>query len=189
MRWKVALPALSRDIMVTPRSKLLQWQLMIVAIWVIFTLLAFGYFIADKLVDFDKQGKLKAVTKQQLSSSLNVYLKDAGQDSENTILHFSQANCQCQQVSQSHIQGLDKIALANEFNVINVRLDGHHFIPATPSVAIVNRDGGIIYFGPYGSGLACSQTSGYAQTMLKNFLKGYEASFIVKQASGCYCQV
>ena len=59
-----------------------------------------------------------------------------------------------------------------------------------PGMAVsVVHNGEVVYFGPYGAGLACSQTSGYAQTILNNFIKGYAANFIIKNAKGCYCKV
>ena len=58
-------------------------------------------------------------------------------------------------------------------------------IPSTPSVAFADKKGGILYFGPYGLGLGCSDTVGYAKTMLGNYLKGYSANILVKDAKGC----
>ncbi|WP_413699741.1 DUF6436 domain-containing protein [Psychromonas sp. KJ10-10] len=70
-----------------------------------------------------------------------------------------------------------------------MELGEHNIIPSTPSVAIISNMGEVIYYGPYGQGIACSQTAGYAQTMLKNYLKGYIGNVVIKDAKGCYCSL
>lgn len=181
MRWRVILSVSNNN------SK--KWQVTIVTVWISFTVIAFAYFISNKLVDFDIANKLKGIGHQQLAISFFPYLDPVLKDVGNTILHFSQQNCSCQQYSEQHIEDINKIATENEFNVINIVVNEHHLIPATPSIAILNRLGEIIYFGPYGQGFACSQTTGYAQTMLNNAIKGYQANLIITEANGCYCQV
>ena len=170
-------------------NKLTKFQLTIVIVWLSFTVAAFIYFVSAKLVSFDFENKLEGIGHQQLATSLKPYIKPMLQGIEPTVLHFSKPNCDCQKHSEPHIQDINKIATENEFNIIKVVINEHNMIPATPSVAIIDALGEIIYFGPYGQGLACSQTSGYAQTILNNFLKGYTANIIIKEAKGCYCRV
>lgn len=164
-------------------------QLAIVLVWITFTIAAFGYSITDKLVSFDNGRKLQGIEHQQLATYLKPFIEPISNNKGNTVLHFSQNNCDCQKASDRHIQDIDKIATNNSFNVINVVISEHDIIPATPSVAIIDKEGAVVYFGPYGQGLACSQTFGYAQTILNNFLKGYSANIIIKEAKGCYCTV
>ena len=170
-------------------SKLTKWRLTIVFIWISFTVAAFIYLVRDKLVSFDLENKLAGINHLQLGITLKPYLDSVLAGKGNTVLHFSQPNCDCQQYSEAHIQDINKIATDYEFTIIKVVLKEHNIIPATPSVAIIDVLGEIIYFGPYGQGLACSQTSGYAQTMLNNFIKGYKANIIIREAKGCYCRV
>lgn len=153
--------------------------------WLGITVAAFSYFINNRLVSFDANEKLAAVDHQQLAKSLTQYAELG----TNTVLHFSQPNCQCQQYSTAHIQDLTKLAKSNNFNVKNITINQHALLPATPSVAILDSVGNVVYFGPYGEGLACSQTSGYAQTILNNFVKGFAANLVIKSAQGCYCEV
>ncbi len=185
MKWRIILPVSSK--------KQTRFHLAIVIVWLTFTVAAFTYFISDRLVKFDFDNKLKNINHQQFASSLKPYIKafQQNQNIGNTVLHFSKLNCKCQKYSEQHIQDINKIALENKFNIINVVVDDDEYnsIPATPSIAIMTTMGEIIYFGPYGQGLACSQTSGYAQTVLKNFIKGYNANMIIKDAKGCYCRV
>ncbi|GAW96869.1 MULTISPECIES: DUF6436 domain-containing protein [Colwellia] len=170
-------------------NNLTKFQFTIIIIWLSFTVAAFYYFVMNKLVSFDVDNKLLGIGHQQLATLLTPYIAPGRQGVGNTVLHFSQPNCDCQQYSKAHIQDINLIASDNEFTIIKVVIHEHKIIPATPSVAIFDAQGDIIYFGPYGQGLACSQTSGYAQTMLNNLIKGYKAHIIIKEAKGCYCSV
>jgi hypothetical protein len=167
----------------SPKPKL---QLTIVIIWLSFTIAAFIYLVSEKLVHFDLEKKLDGIDHMQLAAALQSF---EGALQSNSILHFSKKNCDCQQYSAAHIQDIDKLATDNDFSITNIVVDEHDYIPAAPSVAIIDKLGEIIYFGPYGQGLACSQTSGYAKTMLNNYIKGYTANIIIKEAKGCYCRV
>lgn len=162
-----------------------KFQFWLLALWLTFTVLAFSYFIQNKLTDFDAENKLENITHQQLAPYLLSFA--TSDDSGNKIIHFSKKNCDCQKTSEAHIQEINHIALENDFKIINVELTEHDIIPATPSIAVLNQSGEVVYYGPYGQGIACSQTAGYAQTILKNFLKGYESHFVITKAKGCYC--
>jgi len=81
------------------------------------------------------------------------------------------------------------MATNNDFNVINKTLTSDSLIPSTPSIAIIDDNGNTLYFGPYGEGIGCSQTGGYAKTMLNNYILGYSDQLIVTSAKGCYCLV
>lgn len=175
--------------MLVSNKSVTKTQIAIVIAWLSFTVAAFGYAISDKLVNFDFSNKLQGIEHKQLASYMKPYLDPLMKNVGNTVLHFSKPNCDCQKTSEQHIQEINKLASDNSFNIVNVVINQHEIIPSTPSVAIMDNEGGVVYFGPYGQGLACSQTSGYAQTMLNNFLKGYSANMIVKEAKGCYCEV
>jgi hypothetical protein len=185
VKWRIILPVSSKS-----RTR---FHLAIVIVWLSFTVAAFTYFISDRLVKFDFENKLENINHQQLARSLKPYVKVFQKNKKigNTVVHFSKSNCKCQKYSEQHIQDINKIAIENEFNIINVVVGNgkYNIIPATPSVAIMTTMGEIIYFGPYGQGLACAQTLGYAQTVLNNFIQGYNANIIIKDAKGCYCRV
>lgn len=175
--------------MLALNSHITKTQFAIVFVWLSLTIAAFAYFINDRLVSFNFDDKLNGIEHQQLAIALKPYAAAFADNKANTVLHFSQPNCKCQQYSKGHIEDINKIAEEYKFNVANITLTEHLIVPATPSIAILNNLGKVIYFGPYGEGLACSQTSGYAQTILNNFIKGYAANFIIKDAKGCYCKV
>ena len=183
--------------MLALNSKLKKRHLTIVVVWILFTVLAFAYFTKQRLVNFDSDNKLQGVDHLQLANYLKNYTSSEtiglgdGLDNSlgNRVIHFSKPNCACQQFSQEHISDLNKMAEANHFSVVNVVVEQDNLIPATPSVAILDADGDVIYYGPYGQGLGCSQTSGFAQTMLNNFVKGFSANIIIREAKGCYCSL
>lgn len=156
----------------------------IIVIWLAVTIAAFAYFIDSKLVDFNDNNKINYLDRDKLANSLKQYVEPTNRS---TILHFKQPNCPCQQFSEAHIKDINDIASANNFNVKSIIIEGNALLPATPSMAILNNLGEVVYFGPYGEGLACSQTTGFAQSMLTNFIKGYSANLIIKDAKGCYC--
>jgi hypothetical protein len=176
-------------ILLASNNKITKLQLLILIIWLVFTISAFGYFITGKLASFDSNEKLKGVGYQELSTSLATYSAQIGNKAKHSILHFSTPSCECQKYSDTHIQEINKLAAKYDFNIKNINIDKHDFIPSTPSIALVNDSGEIVYFGPYGQGLACSQTAGYAKTILNNYLKGYSANIVIKEAKGCYCSV
>jgi hypothetical protein len=176
-------------VLLASNNKITKLQLSILITWLVFTIFAFGYFITDRLTSFDSNEKLKGVDYQRLSTFLAPYSAQIGNKAKHSILHFSTPSCDCQKYSHAHIQEINKLAAKYDFNIKNINIDEHDVIPSTPSIALLNESGEIVYFGPYGQGLACSQTAGYAQTILKNYLKGYSANIVIKEAKGCYCSV
>ncbi|TYK65116.1 DUF6436 domain-containing protein [Colwellia echini] len=181
----------------TSNSSIPKFQLGIIFIWLSFTVVAFAYFSTEKLVRFDEDKKLVNVDYEAFSSYLSAYseAKDTNEalptsnNKYHTVLHFSTPNCDCQKYSDKHIKDINKLAVEHSFIVKNIVLHKDTLIPSTPSIALLDDSGVVIYFGPYGQGIACSQTSGYAQTMLNNYIKGYSANIVIKEAKGCYCKV
>lgn len=166
-----------------------KFQFGVLVLWLSFTILAFNYFIQNSLVHFDSENKLVNIEHQDFIPHLISLSEQIDNDTSNTIVHFSKANCNCQKKSEAHIVDINKTAIANGFNIIDIVLDKHDIIPSAPSIAIIGNAGELLFFGPYGQGIACSQTFGYAQTILNNYLKGYSSNTLIKDAKGCYCTV
>lgn len=162
------------------------FQILLLVIWLAFTCLAFVFFTVERLIPFDANQKLLNVGVDAFESHVLEGLTD---DYRNSVIHFSKTNCQCNKASAQHISSLDRVAGQAGFKTKTVIIEQHKYIPAAPSVAIVDKAGELVYFGPYGEGLGCNDVEGYAQTVLNNYLKGFESSFIVSDAKGCYCQV
>ena len=107
----------------------------------------------------------------------------------NTIIHFTSENCACTQFSEAHKTSINNKAQADGFTVLNIHLPRHAqtVIPSTPSIVIISEIENLLYFGPYSTGLACSETNGYIETVLQSYAKGYDANLIIDDAKGCYC--
>jgi len=157
----------------------------------VFTLVAAIYFISGRLVTFDPAGKLFGQRGKTVIQQLKVIPELQHVDLSNTIVHFTSDHCSCTQYSEDHKRDINQQAGLDGFNVINIHLPAHleSIIPSTPSILIVNKDEDLLYFGPYSIGLACSASNGYVETVMQNYAKGYSASLIMNDATGCYCNL
>jgi hypothetical protein len=157
--------------------------------WLIGTIVAAAYFISGRLQPFDPELKLSTKNSIALLEQLNEIDQLKGVDVNNTIIHFTSDDCSCTQFSHDHKQSINLQADIDGFKVINVNLPDHvaSLIPSTPAILIIGQEKTLLYFGPYSIGLACTQSNGYVETVLQNYAKGYAASLIINDASGCYC--
>lgn len=158
--------------------------ILIVVSWCIFTLAAFTLFNFQRLQFFDPKGKVKNMTTSQFEKRL---VKVLPVKMPKTLVHFSQTDCECNKASQRHIEQLNKSARENLYHIENIEIKASSFIPSTPSIAIIDEFGSLAYFGPYGEGLDCAQTNGFAFTVFNNLLQGFSSELIVELAQGCYC--
>lgn len=161
----------------------------ILVLWLSCTYAAFVYVVNKQLVDFDPSGWLaKAqpqIVKNRLQSSLAIDTQGK------SVVHFTQANCDCQQFSARHVESINQMASKAKFNISQIELTAESasnaMIPSTPAIAII-ENGELVYLGPYGAGVGCSEVSGFAQTVLNNLIKGFSDKILISQAKGCYCQ-
>lgn len=161
------------------------FQISILISWLIFTFIGFMYFTFERLSEFDPNGVLKNISRNQFTQSfLDEKIAMSG---SNTIIHFYQTDCACNNSSETHIQQLNDVATKNNYSFVSLEVDNALLVPSTPSVAIINETNELVYYGPYGEGLGCSQTNGFALTVMNNHLLGYSANLIVQSAKGCYC--
>lgn len=162
------------------------------SVWFI-SILALLYFFADQgLVPFDPEGHLvtqvnddhfEAHFKRELGLSEGI---------ANTVVHFKQAACACNHVAQEHIDSVKTLAIENGFTnktLDNVDPKNFRYIPATPAIAVFNRDGELSYFGPYSAGFSCSPGNGLVEAFLKNTVSDQFGSTVISQVNGCYCPV
>ena len=160
-------------------------------LWLIFTLIAAIYFIQNRLAQFDPELNLNGNSRYSLISQIRELELLKETDLSNTIIHFTSNDCSCTQYSVDHKLSIDKIAKRDGFKVININLsqDLHTIIPSTPAILIVDKQQELLYFGPYSVGLACSESNGYVETVLKNYAKGYHSNLIISDVKGCYCNL
>ncbi|NVK25147.1 MAG: hypothetical protein HWE10_09485 [Gammaproteobacteria bacterium] len=167
-----------------------QW--LITGTWFVFTLICFVYLTFDRLIAFDPQDKLTNISPDVFQQKLVDINKDllGIEPKKGIILHFQQNDCACNVSSEAHVNALKELAQMHtvEFRNIDPTLIPD-IVPSTPSVAILDDNGQLVYFGPYGEGLDCSQTDGFALTVFNNYLKGFSASLLISDAEGCYCNI
>ncbi|WP_178081720.1 DUF6436 domain-containing protein [Pseudomonas sp. FFUP_PS_473] len=66
-------------------------------------------------------------------------------------------------------------------------LPGAEQLPASPAVAIWDRDGKLAYFGPYSEGATCNSSNSFIEPILQALSQGRSVSATHTLAVGCYC--
>lgn len=158
----------------------------IVAIWLIYTMFSFVIVSKERLVEFDKYGVLANYDHQQIGALLAEEFAD-NDSLQGAVLHLGRDNCSCSQFTESHVLSLAKMAEEHQLTNLYKKPSKNSVVYSTPAVAIFDNEQQLIYFGPYGQGIGCSETAGFAQTVLSNYVKGYDAAVIISSAKGCYC--
>lgn len=158
-------------------------------IWLVFTFVSAGYFISKRLAPFDPQQSLKGVSNAQFLSQLVSSYNLQGVTGKAALIHFISEDCHCTQFSENHKADINKLAASLGFNILQIVVTADGPIPSTPSIAIISATQQLLYYGPYSTGLACSESNGYVEMVLQNYAKGYPAKLMVTDSDGCYCQL
>ncbi|WP_342623869.1 DUF6436 domain-containing protein [Pseudomonas alkylphenolica] len=66
-------------------------------------------------------------------------------------------------------------------------LPGAEHLPASPGVAIWDRQGKLAYFGPYSEGATCNSSNSFIEPILLALSQGRAVSATHTMAVGCYC--
>lgn len=66
-------------------------------------------------------------------------------------------------------------------------LPGAEHLPASPAVAIWDRDGRLAYLGPYSEGAVCTADNSFIEPVLEALLEGRPVHSAGSLAVGCYC--
>lgn len=67
------------------------------------------------------------------------------------------------------------------------RLPGAEQLPASPAVAIWDRQGRLAYFGPYSEGATCNSGNSFIEPILEALAAGRPVDATHTLAVGCYC--
>lgn len=110
--------------------------------------------------------------------------------SQAMVVHFVDPDCPCTRFSELHIEQLEQQWQAVQFKTVTVggvgemnrRLEG--YIPASPAVAMWDRDGVLQYFGPYTAGQICGEGEDLLSKALAN---PGEGQWLNQEAVGCFC--
>ncbi|MNH00442.1 hypothetical protein D3C79_596340 [compost metagenome] len=123
------------------------------------------------------------------------------------VVHFWDPTCPCNVGNQQHLGDLvshfaDK---GVAFHVVQkpgshgqlpasltrlqpiTHLPGSENLPASPAVAIWDRQGNLAYFGPYSEGAVCNASNSFIEPILKALFDGRHVTASNTLAVGCYC--
>lgn len=111
----------------------------------------------------------------------------------NTVVHFTQSNCDCNKAAEQHIESVKK--LASEQLLTNIIINDEpknmlELIPSTPAIAVFDHDGELTYLGPYSAGYSCTIGNGIVESFISNKEKSsVVGASVISQTRGCYCAV
>jgi hypothetical protein len=123
------------------------------------------------------------------------------------VVHFWDPACPCNVGNQQHLSDLVSQFAGHDvtFHVLQkpgshgqlpanigslhpiTHLPGSEQLPASPAVAIWDRQGRLAYFGPYSEGAVCNASNSFIEPILKALLDGRQVSASNTLAVGCYC--
>ena len=123
------------------------------------------------------------------------------------LVHFWDPACPCNVGNQQHLselveryvpQGVEFYAVQKPGShgqlpntLSNLKsiavLPGSEQIPASPAVAIWDRNGKLAYFGPYSEGLTCNSSNSFIEPILQALNEGRSVNATHTLAVGCYC--
>ena len=161
----------------------------LLTIWISLTAYGFWYFqfrYYTSWVTFDGGNLLLAPEDQDQSILRNGKL---------SIVHFVDTDCPCTRFSLEHIKDIETkysdettnhYKLSSDLSTSYKDLDWlRERIPASPSVAVWEASGKLIYFGPYSSGVLCGQ----GEDLLAKVLgpQSLQGQWTHQEAVGCFC--
>ncbi|MBK5006589.1 MULTISPECIES: DUF6436 domain-containing protein [unclassified Pseudomonas] len=161
---------------------------------------AYSSFQARYLRPFDNQATVFDGSQLQLPAAL------AG-PGPIRVVHFRDPACPCNVGNQQHLADLvgQFAGKGVRFYVLQkpgsqgrmpadltalqplASLPGSERLPASPAVAIWDRQGHLAYFGPYSEGAVCNASNSFIEPILKALLDGRQVQASNTLAVGCYC--
>ena len=123
------------------------------------------------------------------------------------LVHFWDPACPCNVGNQQHLAELIEHYAAQgvSFHVVQkpgsrgqlpanlaalqpiASLPGAEHLPASPAVAIWDRNGDLAYFGPYSEGAVCNSSNSFIEPILQALTQGRAVDVTQTMAVGCYC--
>ncbi|MQA52029.1 MULTISPECIES: DUF6436 domain-containing protein [Pseudomonas] len=123
------------------------------------------------------------------------------------LVHFWDPACPCNVGNQQHLAELIETYGPRGVEFYSVRKAGSHGqlpvtlerlkslehlpgaeqVPASPAVAIWDRNGKLAYFGPYSEGLTCNSSNSFIEPILQALQEERAVSATHTLAVGCYC--
>ena len=173
---------------------------LIALLWGAAMLAAFWWFEARYLRTFDERAAVFSGAELQLPAALSG-------PGEIRLVHFWDPACPCNVGNQQHLaeliahyapQGVQfhvvrkpgsQGRLPAELAALQVidELPGSANLPASPAVAIWDKQGQLAYFGPYSEGLTCNSSNSFIEPILEALAAGRRVDASNTLAVGCFC--
>jgi len=123
------------------------------------------------------------------------------------LVHFWNPACPCNALNQQHLAELIErfSPLGVDFYVLQKQgsqaklpasllplkpleaVPGSEGIPASPALAIWDKQGQLAYFGPYSEGAVCNSDNSFVEPILEALLQGRRVQASHNLAVGCFC--
>ena len=185
--------------MTLPTRKTLLASLLIM-LWAAAMLVAYWWYEARYLRSFSEQTALFYGEQLRLPDEL------AG-PGPIRLVHFWDPACPCNIGNQQHLadlierfapQGVSFYAvqkpgtqgqLPSTLSALQplAALPGSDQIPASPAVAVWDRNGQLAYFGPYSQGATCTSSNSFIEPILQALSEDRPVNATHNMAVGCYC--
>ncbi|VXC95810.1 conserved hypothetical protein [Pseudomonas sp. 8Z] len=184
-----------------PRPSRTTWiALLLTALCAVALFVAYRWFEARYLRTFDERAAVFSGVELRLPDEL------AG-PGPIRLVHFWDPACPCNVGNQQHLAELiaayspmgvafyavqrsgSKGSLSAELGALQTleTLPGSDSIPASPAVAIWDRQGHLAYFGPYSEGLVCNSSNSFIEPILEALAAERRVNASNTLAVGCFC--
>ena len=154
----------------------------IILLWLGLSAAAFWYYQWRWNEQFSFQEQVALFNGNEFSE----LLKQASVAGSITVVHLGRDGCFCNRFNEPHRQAIKEkyqpLGVAFRNATLPAELD-----LATPSVALVNDQGQLAYFGPYSDSLLCSLGDGLVEPLLDQMLQGYLPDVTHTTGVGCFC--
>lgn len=115
------------------------------------------------------------------------------------FVRFAQPGCPCEQLVDSYHQLMVPSLRKQGFTVVTVT-PSHmeqlavklgerlwQWVPSTPAILLLDRDGKLAYFGPYHQAGICNSENSYLEPVLASLNAGEPVSILNTLVEGCFC--
>jgi len=79
----------------------------------------------------------------------------------------------------------------NQFENVSIDIEqlkiSEEFIPSTPSTALFNTSGELVFIGPYSAGYLCTAGNGFVEELVPRMDSSISHPIVISIAQGCYC--
>ncbi|ATH84155.1 DUF6436 domain-containing protein [Pseudomonas sp. KHPS1] len=169
--------------------------------WLVGMLLAYRWFETRYMRTFDERAAVFSGAELRLPEAI------AGPGAIR-LVHFWDPACPCNVGNQQHLAELIEHYTPKgvQFHVVQKpgsqgrlpaelaalqpidELPGSADLPASPAVAIWDKQGQLAYFGPYSEGLVCNSSNSFIEPILEALAEGRTVDASNTLAVGCFCE-